>query len=389
MRKIRLEHRSCECCGGDNLDKVWNSSSIVTRAKNKWTFPYHISICNDCGFTFSSPAPVEEDLMEYHAEGLTGFKGISLPYTIEKRLPIIEKYAKIGGNFAEIGGDLPEKFHKYCSEFFDTLSSVEIAEDTPGDYNNLYDLKENFFDMIAHYDVLEHIRDIKKFLQACYKALRVGGFMVCEMPDLRLYPKNLLMLEFEHVNHFSIHTLSKICAQNGLSLVETSHKCSRPYGMLGVFKKESSAIKINYNKEIEVLDARACIKGGIYQIEQLDDYMNGLRKKLKHLQEEKKIVTIWAVNDILRKLLNGFELPECCIVVDSDPRTKNDLSDLGIKVETPLKNIDHIKKSNLLIISAARYQHSICEWIEKNFDKKFTNDSLIILGDAGKENTLT
>lgn len=389
MRTIRLKPRICECCGSYNQEKVWESNSIVTRAKSKWKFPYHISICKNCGFTFSSPAPVEEDLLEYHSEGLTGYKGISLPYTIEKRLPIIEKYAKNGGKFAEIGGDLPEKFHNYCSKFFDTILSVEIAEDTLGDYNNLYDLEENSFDMIAHYDVLEHIGDIKKFLQACFKALRLGGYMVCEMPDLRLYPKNLLLLEFEHVNHFSIQTLSKICGHTGFRLVETGHKCSRPYGMLAVFKKLDAPIEINYNEEIEILDAKACIEGGISQVEELNNYINDLRKKLIRLSEKSKIVTIWAVNDILRRLLDNFKLPEGCIVVDSDPRRENDLNDIGVKVGTPYDNVEHIKNSDFLIISAARYQNSICEWIEKNFDKKFSDNALIVLGDAGKETTLT
>ena len=144
--------------------------------------------------------------------------------------------------------------------------------------------------MIAHYDVLEHIGNVKKFLQACFKALRVGGYMVCEMPDIRLYQKNLLLLEFEHVNHFSIHTLSKICAQNGFILVETGHKCSRPYGMLAVFKKEKIPIEIHYNKQIEFLDAKACIEAGIFQVKLLNKHINDLRKKLIRFSNEKKLL---------------------------------------------------------------------------------------------------
>ena len=40
MKEIRLEPRSCECCGSNNSEDVWNSSSVVARAKNKWKFPY-------------------------------------------------------------------------------------------------------------------------------------------------------------------------------------------------------------------------------------------------------------------------------------------------------------------------------------------------------------
>ena len=389
MREIRLNPRDCECCGGKNSEEVWQSSSVVARSKSKWKFPYHIAICQDCGFTFSSPAPVEEDLLEYHADGMTGYKDIPLPYSIEQRLPKIEKFAKKGGTFVEIGGDLPDEFHSRFSKLFDTIISVEIAEDTPGDHRSLYDLEENSCDMIVHYDVLEHIRNVTDFLQACQRALRVGGVMICEMPNMRLYPKNLLLLEFEHVNHFTLTTLSKICGQSGLRLIEAGHNCSRPYGLLGVFQKEENPIAVNHDPNIEMLDAKACIEGGINQVEKLNIYLVNIRRQLKEFSESGKAVTLWAVNDILRRLIEGFDLPEGCVVVDSDPRRRNDLSENGIIVEVPSDKIDHIKNSDVLVISAARYQKSICNWIEENAGKSFQEDALIVLGGGEKETTLT
>ena len=389
MKEIRLEPRSCECCGSNNSEDVWNSSSVVARAKNKWKFPYHISICQDCGFTYASPAPIEEDLLEYHAEGLTGYKNIPLPYSIEKRLPSIERHATKDGIFVEIGGDLPEEFHQHLSKIFSNIISVEIAEDTPGDHRSLYDLEEGTVDMIAHYDVLEHIGNVNEFIEMCSRALKVGGMMVCEMPDIRLYPKNLLLLEFEHVNHFSITTLSKICGKYGLRLIESGHNCSRPYGLLGVFEKQHEPIDITYSYKIEVLDAKACVEGGIYQVQQLNNYLVDVRHQLRVFSQEGKTVTIWAVNDILRRLLDGFQLPEGCIVVDADPRRKDDLSEDGIIVSQPEEQINHIRNSDVLIISAARYQRSICSWIEEKVGVKFYEENLIVLGGAAKENTLT
>jgi SAM-dependent methyltransferase len=389
MKEIRLEPRSCECCGSNNSEDVWNSSSVVARAKNKWKFPYHISICQDCGFTYASPAPIEGDLLEYHAEGLTGYKNIPLPYSIEKRLHSIERHATKDGIFVEIGGDLPEKFHQHLSKIFSNIISVEIAEDTPGDHRSLYDLEEDTVDMIAHYDVLEHIGNVKEFVNMCSRALKVGGIMVCEMPDIRLYPKNLLLLEFEHVNHFSITTLSKICGKYGLRLIESGHNCSRPYGLLGIFEKQYNPIDITYSYEIEVLDAKACVEGGIYQIQQLNNYLADVRHQLRVFSQEGKTITIWAVNDILRRLLDGFKLPKGCIIVDADPRRKDDLSEDGIIVSQPEEQINHIRNSDVLIISAARYQRSICSWIEEKVGVKFTEEKLIVLGGAAKENTLT
>ena len=76
-----------------------------------WEFPVNVSICRDCGFCFSSPSPNNDDLMKYHEDGNVGFKGGSLPYSIDERLRILNKYKVPDGIFVEIGGDAPGEFH--------------------------------------------------------------------------------------------------------------------------------------------------------------------------------------------------------------------------------------------------------------------------------------
>ena len=82
---------------------------------------------------------------------------------------------------------------------------------------------------IEYYDVLEHVLNVKQFLSNCYRALKPGGVMICEVPNLLLYPDNLLLQEFEHVNHFTISSLSLIAEKVGFSLIEFDNVCSRPY----------------------------------------------------------------------------------------------------------------------------------------------------------------
>ena len=89
---------------------------------------------------------------------------------------------------------------------------------------------------MAHYDVLEHVLEVKDFLSSCHKILKYDGIMVCEVLLLGL-SKNLLMLEFEHVNHFSVNTLSSMASQVGFELIDVNYNCSRPHGFLSVFKK--------------------------------------------------------------------------------------------------------------------------------------------------------
>ena len=387
--EISLESRACECCGGYDLEPVWSSQSIVTRARNTWKFPFNVAVCRTCGFCFASPGPKRDDLARYHADGLAGHKEIGLPYSVEARMAVLERYSVPNGVFAEIGGDQPGEFHRRCSSLFAKQLVVEISEDTPAELRNVHDLPENSVDVLAHYDVLEHVSDISEFLAACCRSLRPGGVMICEVPDLRLYPRNLLLLEFEHVNHFSAATLNAIAAKAGLRLIELGHLCSRPYGFLSVFRKQALDVAPNTGGQCEFIDALACVRGGLDQIRRAESHIDSLRRQLAIMGESGKRVTLWAVTDFLRRLLDGFTLPALVTVVDSDPRRRNHLENDGLQVMEPKNSIEHITNSELLVICAPRYKAEIIDWIKQQTGKTFFGSELVVLGTGPSGETLT
>ncbi len=389
MLEITLEPRSCECCGGDDLHPVWRSESVVVRARNTWRFPFSVAICRTCGFCFSSPGPRAADLEQYHAEGLTGHKEIGLPYSVDARMAVLERYSVPGGVFAEIGGDDPGEFHQRCAEIFGQQLVVEIADDTPAELRSVHGLAEDSVDVLAHYDVLEHVVEARDFLAGCHRALRPGGVMVCEIPDLRLYPRNLLLLEFEHVNHFSITTLNYLARQVGLNLVEVGHACSRPYGLLAVFRKEPLPPSAHHDGLGEYLDALACVQGGLAQIQRVESQIDDVRQKIMGFDKARKKITLWAVTDIMRRLLSDYSLPSSVVVVDADPRRKTHLAREGIVVRQPQESIDHIADSELLVICAARYQTSIVDWVRRETGVVFSGARLAVLGVGPAGETLT
>ena len=389
MLEISLEPRSCECCGRNNLQPVWSSQSIVTRATNTWKFPFNVSVCRNCGFCFASPGPKRDDLARYHADGLAGHKEIGLPYSVDARMAVLERYSAPDGVFAEIGGDQPGEFHRRCSPLFGKQLVVEISENTPAELRSVHDLPENSVDVLAHYDVLEHVSEVTEFLVACCRALRPGGVMICEVPDLRLYPRNLLLLEFEHVNHFSAATLNAIAGKAGLRLIELGHVCSRPYGFLSVFRKEALDVVPETGGRCEFIDALACVRGGLEQIRRAELQIETVRQQLAIMGKSGKKVTLWAVTDFLRRLLAGFTLPESVTVVDSDPRRQNHLENDGLGVLEPKNSIEHIRNSELLVICAPRYKAEIVEWIRQQTGKTFSGSELVVLGSGPSGETLT
>ncbi len=388
MLEISLEPRSCECCGGNDLEPVWSSQSIVTRATNTWKFPFNVAVCRICGFCFASPGPKRDDLARYHADGLAGYKEIGLPYSIDARMLVLEKYRMPTGVFAEIGGDKPDEFHRRCAPLFAKQLIVEVSDDTSAELRSVYDLAENSVDVLAHYDVLEHVVEVKDFLTACHRALKPNGVMICEVPDMRLYPRNLVLQEFEHVNHFSTTTLAAIACQAGLNLVEFGHICSRPFGFLAIFRKEEVRAAVCFDSQCEYIDAIACVRGGLEQIRRSEAQIELVRQKITMLGGQQKKITIWAVTDLLRSLLADFTLPDSAIVVDYDPRRKDHLESEGVSVLQPKDAVEHIKHSELLVICAPRYSSAIVEWATHQTGKTFTSETLTVIGSGSSGETL-
>jgi len=382
MVEIGLEPRVCECCGSDDLNPVWSNQSIVKKATSSYLFRIHVVVCRQCGFCFNSPCPTLHDLRHYYADGLSGCKDISLPYSIGHRVSVLERYGVPSGVFVEIGGDYPEEFHCRLAGLFEIFQNVEMSEDIPADYRSVEELPTNSVDVIAHYDVLEHVPNVRDFLAKCHRALKGGGVMVCEVPDLRLYPRALAFNDFEHVNHFSVTTLAAIAKACGFRLVEVSHPSSRPFGFSAVFRKDNPQTDCSLDLTFEYLDALACAQAGIEQMQRVFDHIKSLQKKVLELGNRGKKITLWAVTDLLRRLLEDFRLPDNAIVVDSDPRRSMHLEGEGVPVFQPKDCKLHIRNSDLLVIFAPRYKEEILEWIRRETDRSFSAAELDVVGNG-------
>lgn len=382
MIEIGLEPRACECCGGNDLEPVWSSQSLVRRTTAIWLFPVRVVVCRKCGFSFCSPCPKREDLRRYYADGLSGCKDISLPYSIERRLSVLEQYRASSGIFVEIGGDRPEEFHRRLTGFFKTILNVEVSKDIPADYQSVDELPADSVDVIAYYDVLEHVPNVKDFLLACHRSLKENGVMVCEVPDIRLYPYSLAFLDFEHVNHFSVTTMATIGQACGFRLTEIGHPSSRPFGFTAAFRKDSSQTDRPPELPFEYLDSLSCVQACLEQMQRVFDHIKSLQKRIVALGNYGKKITLWGVTDLLRRLLEDFRLPETAVVVDSDPRRSTHLESEGVPVFQPKDYRAHIRNSDLIVIFAPRYKAEILEWIRRETGREFNAAELEVVGNG-------
>lgn len=87
--------------------------------------------------------------------------------------------------------------------------------------------KENFYDAITLWLVLEHVPYPIKLLKKIYKSLKPGGKLLINVPNINslsallLKDKCTMFSGSQHVNHFSNNTLKKILIKNKFKIEST------------------------------------------------------------------------------------------------------------------------------------------------------------------------
>lgn len=85
-------------------------------------------------------------------------------------------------------------------------------------------VKENTYDIVTLYDVLEHIPNLKPFLKEIRRVLKPGGFLVVQSPNVESYAFQILktnwnwLLVPNHLWHFSKKSLSNVLEENGFTI---------------------------------------------------------------------------------------------------------------------------------------------------------------------------
>ena len=96
-------------------------------------------------------------------------------------------------------------------------SIAEEAEAAPAHY-----------DVVCHFQVLEHVRDVRGFMQACKDALRPGGLLVACVPAddsfARLVVPHWLNMPPHHLTRWSDNALNSLYHSLGLETIELWHE---------------------------------------------------------------------------------------------------------------------------------------------------------------------
>jgi 2-polyprenyl-3-methyl-5-hydroxy-6-metoxy-1,4-benzoquinol methylase len=80
-------------------------------------------------------------------------------------------------------------------------------------------------DVIANFEVIEHLFNPREFMDACFKLLKPGGFFILTCPNIAGFETQTLKqhsdtIDHEHINYFSPSSLSQLAKCLGFEVLK-------------------------------------------------------------------------------------------------------------------------------------------------------------------------
>lgn len=190
---------------------------------------FNIVECDSCGFKFTNPRPEPSQLGKYykseeyvsHSNTKKGFINSTYQtvrkYTLMKKLQLISKFYKTG-SILDIGCGTGE-FLNTCKNAKWNTTGIEpdadarkMAIDNYGlnvlEESELANLKDESFDIISMWHVLEHVPNLNERVQELKRLIKPNGVIIIAVPncsslDAKIYKENWAAYDVpRHLYHF-------------------------------------------------------------------------------------------------------------------------------------------------------------------------------------------
>jgi 2-polyprenyl-3-methyl-5-hydroxy-6-metoxy-1,4-benzoquinol methylase len=233
---LKTEQIDCPLCGGKEFDEV------VIRSDG-----FHIVRCGSCNLNFLNPRPVPEDIgklyrSDYYSNKVCremAFSGFEAsvsnikyykPYGFDMLAEQVSLEGKraldIGCSYGKwvywmsnagaeaVGIDLAEQ----CVRWGKEKLGLDLRQGSISDINE----PDSSFDVITMIDLIEHIADIRGFMDNLVRLVRRGGIVFVQTPNFECYYKyrqDWLFLHsgLEHLLYFDTAALDRLFSGYGLS----------------------------------------------------------------------------------------------------------------------------------------------------------------------------
>lgn len=193
----------CPVCNERAFEKHLNvNDHMVTKE------PFTIVRCTSCGFHFTNPRPKEDEIGNYykseayvsHSSSKKGL--INYLYTLVRSKTLRQKLSWVkdvstGNELLDIGSGTGHFLRVANSRGFHAIGLEPDADARAyaKAQNNvktcpieeLYGLRENTFDVVTMWHVLEHVYNLNEDIQQIKKLLKSNGYLFVAVPNMNSY----------------------------------------------------------------------------------------------------------------------------------------------------------------------------------------------------------
>ena len=233
-----MRNISCNLCGENN-----------TKLKYK-IGKYHLVECQNCGLVYLNPQPDENEIAKEYEDQKIVFSGgeekILDDYLAnkqkywkdyKKRLAAIEKVFGVSkGKILDIGcaGGFFLDYLKYSgwqtygvelSKWGAETCQKKLGLNVFNGNLNQANFKDNFFDVITMYDVLEHTQEPAKELIEVKRILKKDGLLIINVPNIDSFVSKLnkekwnKLIPGQHLYFFTPQTLKKMLSKYNFTTI--------------------------------------------------------------------------------------------------------------------------------------------------------------------------
>ncbi|MEE9465151.1 MAG: class I SAM-dependent methyltransferase [Candidatus Neomarinimicrobiota bacterium] len=191
----------CPVCGGKQLRPVFAVHDHLATGE-----AFNLAECTDCETRFINPAPDEAEMERYYQSGdyvshsethrgvINTIYGFVQPLMLRRKRRLVEHWSGLtGARLLDVGcgsGAFLNTMHQGGWDVTGMDTSATVREAVRRRFGHqvlttdrFFNLKDNSFEVITLWHVLEHIHQLERYLNHLRALLRPGGTIFIAMPN--------------------------------------------------------------------------------------------------------------------------------------------------------------------------------------------------------------
>lgn len=196
-----MEQVNCNYCGRDEADVVSQGGDLLLDRPGA----YRLVQCRHCGLIYQNPRPTLEELAQHYpndyqpyqrgmVENDSLWRRLDRGHEMSRRCKRLMRYHSEPGHLLEVGCStglflvaMRERgwqvrgveLSPYAAEYARKTFNLDVATGSLEEVK----LEDHAFDVVALWDVLEHVIDPKSTLSEISRILKPGGLFVASLPN--------------------------------------------------------------------------------------------------------------------------------------------------------------------------------------------------------------